>query len=462
MFTSAALCQAQAVDQTKAMQRASRYYNQHVRPAGLRSTAEAEPAAVTPWMAGDTTCMYAVQMDGGGWVLVSADDRTTASVLAYSENGTFDTNDMPDGMRWLMDMYASQIQEVKNSTDSVPTPTQGGFRKQKTEVDSGSDIYTPGKYLLKIDGQEILWGQSVGYGCEKSYNALCPECDGEKCDCGHCDAGCGPVALAMVMRYWQWPPSAAIPTTPGGDEKVARFYDWEKMPYRIGSKTPNESALAIAGLLRDCGYAAESSYKEDYTLTWRRGMVDALETFFFHTEGLSLRAGTDWDDRIRNEINHGRPVIYNGTDLSLLEWSSHWFVIDGYKNESDSINYFHINWGWRGKDNGYYMLKTLKIDEKENYATAQAAIMGVYPDCTGYLPFGSQYITTAPGTIKSVPNRPVHTELQVSMNTRVEYVVPSIELLPGTKIELGSSLDIQIAPTYQFCNKKGPGNITEK
>ena len=456
LSVTAAALRAQSVTQTEAMQRASRYYNEHVRPAGLRSTAEAEPAAVTPWMAGDTTCMYAVQMDGGGWVLVSADDRTTASVLAYSENGIFDTGDMPDGMRWLMDMYASQIQEVKNSTDSVPTPTQGGFRKQKTENISGSDIYSPGNYLLKIDGQEILWGQSTNNEntCLNSYNALCPECDGKNCDCGRCDAGCGPVALAMVMRYWQWPPSAAIPTTPGGDEKVARFYDWEKMPYQIDSKTPNESALAIAGLLRDCGYTAESSYKKNYTLTWRREMVDALEAFYYHTNNWEVRLGTDWDDRIRNEINQGRPVLYNG--------GPHWFVIDGYQHDPDLIDYFHLNIGWNGLYNAYYTLSHIVTEDNDNFTAAQVAIMGVYPDCNKYIINGSILHLTESGIVKSVPNRPIHTKLQVSLNNRVEYIVPSIELLPGTEIELGSSLDIQIAPAYQFCNTRGPGNIKEK
>ena len=115
--------QAQTISQTEAMQRASEYFNRHVRPAALRSTASAKPSGVTPWMAGDTTCMYAVQMTEGGWVLVSADDRTTASVLAYSENGTFDTDDMPDGMKWLMNLYASQIQIQSNTHVEYVVPS---------------------------------------------------------------------------------------------------------------------------------------------------------------------------------------------------------------------------------------------------------------------------------------------------------------------------------------------------
>ena len=54
MSVTVAALQAQTVTQTEAMQRASEYFNRHVRPAALRSTASAEPSGVTPCMAGDT------------------------------------------------------------------------------------------------------------------------------------------------------------------------------------------------------------------------------------------------------------------------------------------------------------------------------------------------------------------------------------------------------------------------
>ena len=85
-----------------------------------------------------------------------------------------------------------------------------------------------------------------------------------------------------------------------------------------------------------------------------------------------------------------------------------------------------------------------------------------YPDCSSYLPFGSIPKPIDSQTVKEIPNRPVQTQIQIKENTHVEYVVPSMVLLPGSVIELGSSLDIQIAPTYQFCNTRGPGNSTTK
>lgn len=45
-----------------------------------------------------------------------------------------------------------------------------------------------------------------------------------------------------------------------------------------------------------------------------------------------------------------RPVLYAGGDAD-----SHAFVVDGY-----SLNdYFHVNWGWGGNCDGYYLLSYL-------------------------------------------------------------------------------------------------------
>ena len=46
--------------------------------------------------------------------------------------------------------------------------------------------------------------------------------------------------------------------------------------------------------------------------------------------------------------------------------SGHAFVIDGYK-VIDGVYYYHVNWGWSGAFNGYYLILNLK-PENENYA----------------------------------------------------------------------------------------------
>ena len=49
--------------------------------------------------------------NGGGYVLVSANDQTTA-ILGYSTNGNIDLDNMPDNLRYWLDSYAAQLKAI--------------------------------------------------------------------------------------------------------------------------------------------------------------------------------------------------------------------------------------------------------------------------------------------------------------------------------------------------------------
>ena len=49
---------------------------------------------------------------GGGFIVVSGDDRT-APVLGYSDRGVFPDDDMPEGLKWLLQTYEEQIGHLR-------------------------------------------------------------------------------------------------------------------------------------------------------------------------------------------------------------------------------------------------------------------------------------------------------------------------------------------------------------
>lgn len=51
------------------------------------------------------TADYYVFNNANGYVVVAGDDCVPA-VLAYSDEGAFDINNMPDGMRMMLETYA--------------------------------------------------------------------------------------------------------------------------------------------------------------------------------------------------------------------------------------------------------------------------------------------------------------------------------------------------------------------
>lgn len=62
----------------------------------------------------------------------------------------------------------------------------------------------------------------------------------------------------------------------------------------------------------------------------------------------------EWKDMLRKELDLGYPMIYDGQSSS----GGHAFVCDGYSEDGT----FHINWGWDGYSNGYFVLSTLDAE----------------------------------------------------------------------------------------------------
>lgn len=72
-----------------------------------------------------------------------------------------------------------------------------------------------------------------------------------------------------------------------------------------------------------------------------------------------------WNQLIYEELSTNGPVLYDG---SRKKSSGHAFVIDGY----DGDGYLHVNWGWGGEDDGYFLLEAL-----QEYNFDQGATVGV-------------------------------------------------------------------------------------
>ena len=83
-----------------------------------------------------------------------------------------------------------------------------------------------------------------------------------------------------------------------------------------------------------------------------------------------------WNGRLRAEIDANRPVLYAASDANV---GGHSFVIDGYKDES-----FSVNWGWGGYCNGFYRVGALnpEVDgtpQGDQYNSSQAAVFALQP-----------------------------------------------------------------------------------
>ncbi|MDR2809370.1 MAG: thiol protease/hemagglutinin PrtT [Tannerellaceae bacterium] len=313
--------------------------------------------------------VYNVENDGG-FVMVSGDD-TTHPVLAYADKGMFQTHSMPSNLKnWLL-FYEKEISYIIEKA-----------------YDSSAEVREEWNALLegttKAESSVVLL-PTANWDQVQPFNDLCPVDSGEPAL-----AGCVATAMGILMKYHQWPEkgtgSNAYTTQSKKIPVKANFnvtYHWENMPDTYNRRWTSEQENAVATLIYHCGVATNMDYTYDGSGTTTWDAVNALTAYFGYDKGAymvyrNLYTTSEWNELIRNELNESRPLLYGGVTKNE---EGHLFVIDGYNSQ----NYFHVNWGWSGLANGYYLLSSLDPQwqgaggstDGEGYAFEQDAIIGL-------------------------------------------------------------------------------------
>ena len=299
---------------------------------------------------------------GPGFVIVSGDDAALP-VLGYSDSFNFSSEGMPDNLRWWLETMRSQVMDLRNS----------GAEPYSRTAAVGNDV---------VRYETALWDQGKPY-----YNA-CPMYGGS-----YCATGCGPTAIAITMRYWEWP-DAGVGTIPSyktesynirvSSRTLGTPYDWKNMPLTDGAYAnwTSDQENQVSRLMADIGAATEADYGDE-TGIYDDMVPIALSKYMKYDKSMYVAwrdyySSAEWTSLIRNEIVRG-PVIYAGSD----DVAGHMFVLDGCTSE----DYYHVNWGWGGVANGYYVLTAMNPDEQGmganelgTYNKYQSAIINVKPD----------------------------------------------------------------------------------
>lgn len=121
--------------------------------------------------------IYVFDQGKEGYIMVSADD-VAAPVLAYSDSGTFDPDNMPESLRWWLDEYKAQIEAATRENNEAYEKISRATRE-------------PIAPLLTT-----TWDQGT------PFNNDCPLINGQQTV-----SGCVATAMAQVMNYHKWPES---------------------------------------------------------------------------------------------------------------------------------------------------------------------------------------------------------------------------------------------------------------
>lgn len=281
----------------------------------------------------------------GGFVIVSNDD-TNAPVVGYSEREA--NLDAPELLWYLNAANQALLSRTASAT--------------------ASENKEPIEPLLKT-----RWGQ------DKPYNNLCPT-ERENANVIY-PTGCVATAMAQVMYYHQYPEKGTGNITYSFQDRILSadfnntYYQWRLMTptYKKGQYS-DESALAVATLMYQCGVSIKMQYNVGGSGAFSYNAATALRKNFGYHENLQIHyrdyyTAKEWINKVYNELKVGRPIIYTGVDESN---GGHCFVVDGY----DQNNFVHVNWGWDGVNDGYYDIALLNPSGNK-FSQGQTMLTGV-------------------------------------------------------------------------------------
>lgn len=314
--------------------------------------------SVTTRTAGEKDFFYIVNFSDGGFAVVPNNEKAT-DVYALSTEGRFDVEEnenLKDFMSRAQEYLYEEVSVVPCQFQPVPPPDD--IKNYAKEWYAGEWCYakrittsTTPFFLLKTE-----WNQY------EPYRLFCFTSAGEQAA-----AGCVAVAMAQIMAYHKQPQSYN-----------GHAYLWDEM-LRY-SYVPSIGAVAesVAYLVNDIGKEVQMQYG-----TFEKGGSSSnINNAFlgFLTYGFQVTVPQKYNsEKVLESLELNRPVLIRATDVNSGNGEGHEWVVDGYYQESTSVQYYseetleykggrgsskkylHCNWGW-SSGNGYFLENVYNIN----------------------------------------------------------------------------------------------------
>jgi len=330
---------------------------------------------------GGSVIGYAVSLASGSVVVARADDDLPPVKLEV-ETGSYE--DLPAGFRAVMEAeLEGELADLAALRQAGVAP-EARFHSAWQTLSASSTTTT----LSVAQSQTTAAADTVllttTWNQDAPYNYYAPAASGGPG--GRAYAGCGPCALAQILKYHRWPSAPLVDhsytDTKGtciGTHSLSgagglACYDWTNMPDSVSTSSSLARQVAVGRLVYHCGVAMDADFEADGTSVYSDpDAVWALRNVFgYACEGMLYRsdyATAVWYARVQADIDLGRPVYYAMQSLS----GGHAVVCDGYRNSSE----IHLNFGWSGAGNAWYNLDSVVFDG--DTWSEHAAIFSIAP-----------------------------------------------------------------------------------
>ncbi len=316
--------------------------------------------------AGAKPAYYIFNIDKVGYIIVSA-EKTTYPILGYSSESSFNPNTIPYSMVSVLGNYKKEINLARQQGLKVTAE----IKKEREMLLDEDVVRTKAGHSVAPLLGSIKWDQAP------YYNHYCPS---------GAPVGCVATAASQIMRHYKYPKSGE--GTYRYYSKLARKYlsfdydyeiDWDAMPeHKLYTNN-----LEVAKFCYGVAVGVRMNFTPRESLSYHEDLVKLLQRNYKYPETVRLiyrsyYSKKRWNKIIREELQAGRPVQYGG----IGNYGGHSFVCDGFDSNT---KYYHINWGWGGVSDGYFLLEALNPRNLGTgsggggYNSYQQAVIGFAP-----------------------------------------------------------------------------------
>lgn len=234
--------QAKRITQWQAQQQAYSFW-------GKQMPQKAKAKSRTATTASPSDAYYVFNNDAGGFVIIAGDDAVTP-VLGYTSTGSFDAENLPDGLKDLLKSYERQIAALGDNYVANQTATRAAF--------TGENLLNTAK-----------WNQMAPFNKYTPNNYV---------------TGCVATAGAIVMKHHGYPAkgTGSHSYTWNGKTISADFeqnYDWASMP-AVYDGTNDAAFDGVARLMADLGVAVEMQYNKDGSGAYIGNLITAMQKYY--------------------------------------------------------------------------------------------------------------------------------------------------------------------------------------
>ncbi len=340
---------------------------------------DAAPEAVTRLYDadGNPLPLWRVTLAPSGYLVMSSDD-TLPPVVAFdteSDGVLQDDHPLKSMLRKQGDIFQNELDREKTRGGTLARENRSRWNSLLSRTRAESVIPS------KIIRQPMLtteWNQ------REPFNFLCPS--GEAYT-ERAVTGCVQTAIAQMLKFHEWPPYGIDTQTfedRNGDIKciiMADYsfpYEWSLMKDKYD--TMNEDAvtaseLAVARISMEPAAFTKADYELSSTSAYSHDIKTLIsQNLRYHDTAVfgctksgyvGYTAQTTLYARIRADMVAGRPAF--------TSYDGHEFIADGL-GTMDDLDYYHLNYGWGGYQNGWYLLTS-----GYNNTVIVAATTGISP-----------------------------------------------------------------------------------